>query len=101
MNQGNEEILQKLKDNNGKLPIADQREMYLKIMTHKTNGAQKQGESTIEFTPLKDIMQDLQQWRAEEIKQQFTPTQVVRDYKKQKVAAAAPGRKAVGGGLER
>ncbi|MBW4567437.1 MAG: hypothetical protein KME31_05280 [Tolypothrix carrinoi HA7290-LM1] len=100
MNQGNEEILQKLKDNNGKLPIADQREMYLKIMTHKTNEAQKQGESTIEFTPLKDIMQDLQQWRAEEIKQQFTPTQVVREYKKQKVAAPAPPRKKVGGGVE-
>jgi hypothetical protein len=90
LNQDNEEILQKLKDNDGKLAIADQREMYLKIMTHKTNEAQRLGESTIEFTPLKYIMQDLQQWRAEEIKQQFTPTQVVSFPQKQTVAAATP-----------
>ncbi|WP_017314055.1 hypothetical protein [Mastigocladopsis repens] len=98
INQGNEEILQKLKDNDGKLPIADQREMYLKIMTHKTNEAERLGESTIEFTPLKDIMQDLQQWRAEEIKQQFTPTQVVGSPQRQTVVAAAPTRKL--GGIE-
>ncbi|PMB11889.1 hypothetical protein CEN49_00570 [Fischerella thermalis CCMEE 5273] len=96
LNQGNEEILQKLKDNNGKLPLADQREMYLKIMTHKTNEAQRLGESTIEFTRLKYIMQDLQQWRAEEIKQQFTPTQVVSFPQKQTVAAATPQGKSKG-----
>ncbi|MBW4632968.1 MAG: hypothetical protein KME30_14025 [Iphinoe sp. HA4291-MV1] len=96
INQGNEEILQKLKDNDGKLPIADQREMYLKIMTHKTNEAENLGESIIEFTPLKYIMQDLQQWRAEEIKQQFTPTQVVGSSQRQTVVAAAPKRKSRG-----
>ncbi len=100
INQGNEEILQKLKDNDGKLPIADQREMYLKIVSHKTNEAQKQGESTIEFTPLKYIMQDLQQWRAEEIKQQFTPTQVVSSPQRQTGAATAPAPKRKSGGIE-
>lgn len=99
INQGNEEILQKLKENDGKLPIADQREMYLKIMTHKTNEAQRTGESTIEFTSLKDIMQDLQQWRAEEIKQQFTPTEIVNSRQKEKVASS-PAPRAKSQGLE-
>ncbi|WP_392408697.1 hypothetical protein ACF3DV_34120 (plasmid) [Chlorogloeopsis fritschii PCC 9212] len=65
-------------------------------MTHKTNEAQRLGESTIEFTRLKYIMQDLQQWRAEEIKQQFTPTQVVSFPQKQTVAAATPQGKSKG-----
>lgn len=99
INQGNEEILQKLKDNDGKLPIADQREMYLKIMTHKTNEAQRTGESTIEFTSLKDIMQDLQQWRTEEIKQQFTPTEIIGSNQKEKVASS-PAPKTKSQGLE-
>jgi hypothetical protein len=73
MNQGNDEILQKIKDNDGKLSIAEQREMYFKIMTHKASEAEKQGENTMEFVPLKEIMKDLQEWRGEEIKQQYTP----------------------------
>ncbi len=44
-------------------------------MTHKASEAEKQGENTMEFVPLKEIMKDLQEWRGEEIKQQYTPTE--------------------------
>ncbi|MBE9003972.1 hypothetical protein IQ259_02720 [Fortiea sp. LEGE XX443] len=88
MNQGNEEILQRINENNGKLPIADQREMYFKIMTYKATEAQKQGETVVDFVPLKDIMNDLQVWRGEEIRQQYTPTERIPSPQKQTVAAA-------------
>ncbi|BAY35360.1 hypothetical protein NIES2107_72720 (plasmid) [Nostoc carneum NIES-2107] len=88
MNQGNEEILQRINENNGKLPIADQREMYFKIMTYKATEAQKQGETVVDFVPLKDIMNDLQVWRGEEIRQQYTPTEHIPSPQKQTVAAA-------------
>ncbi|BAY63583.1 hypothetical protein NIES22_36710 [Calothrix brevissima NIES-22] len=93
MNQGNEEILQRVNENNGKLPIADQREMYFKIMTYKATEAQKQGETVVDFVPLKDIMNDLQVWRGEEIRQQYTPTEHIPSPQKQTVAAAAPKTK--------
>lgn len=93
MNQGNEEILQRINENNGKLPIADQREMYFKIMTYKATEAQKQGETVVDFVPLKDIMNDLQVWRGEEIRQQYTPTEHIPSPQKQTVAAAAPKTK--------
>ncbi|MBD2613903.1 hypothetical protein H6G94_21945 [Nostoc punctiforme FACHB-252] len=93
MNQGNEEILQRINDNNGKLPIADQREMYFKIMTYKATEAQKQGETVVDFVPLQDIMNDLQIWRGEEIRQQYTPTEHIPSPQKQTVAAAAPKTK--------
>jgi hypothetical protein len=88
MNQGNEEILQRINENDGKLPIADQREMYFKILNYKTTIAQKQGETVVDFVPLKDIMNDLQAWRAEEIRQQYTPTEHIPSPQKQTVAAA-------------
>jgi hypothetical protein len=93
MNQGNEEILQRINENNGKLPIADQREMYFKIMTYKATEAQKQGETVVDFVPLKDIMNDLQVWRGEQIRQQYTPTEYIASPQKQTVAAAAPKTK--------
>ncbi|MEC4813641.1 MAG: hypothetical protein SAK29_10285 [Scytonema sp. PMC 1069.18] len=98
MNQGNEEILQRIEDNDGKLPIADQREMYFKIMTYKAAVAEKKGENTMEFVPLKEIMKDLQQWRREAIKQQYTPTEHIPYPQRQTVAAPAP--KAKSGGVE-
>jgi hypothetical protein len=98
MNQGNEEILQRIEDNDGKLPIADQREMYFKIMTYKAAVAEKKGENTMEFVPLKEIMKDLQQWRREAIKQQYTPTENIPSPQRQTVAAPAP--KAKSGGVE-
>ncbi|MBE8967400.1 hypothetical protein IQ277_14410 [Nostocales cyanobacterium LEGE 12452] len=88
MNQGNEEILQRINENDGKLPIADQREMYFKILNHKTNEAEKKGETVVDFVPLKDIMSDLQQWRGEEIRQQYTPTEHIPSPQRQTVAAA-------------
>lgn len=93
MNQGNEEILQRINENNGKLPIADQREMYFKIMTYKATEAQKQEEIVVDFVPLKDIMNDLQVWRGEEIRQQYTPTEHIPSPQKQTVTAAAPKTK--------
>ncbi|MDZ8084166.1 MAG: hypothetical protein RMY16_01010 [Nostoc sp. DedQUE12b] len=88
MNQGNEEILQRINENDGKLPIADQREMYFKILNHKTNEAEKKGETVVDFVPLKDIMSDLQQWRGEEIRQQYTPTEHIASPQRQTVTAA-------------
>jgi len=92
MNQGNEEIIQRINENNGKLPIADQREMYFKIMTYKATEAQKQGETVVDFVPLKDVMNDLQVWRGEEIRQQYTPTEHIPSPQKQTVAAAPKTR---------
>lgn len=89
MNQGNEEILQRINDNNGKLPIADQREMYFKIMTYKATVAQKQGETVVDFVPLKDIMNDLQAWRGEEIRQQYTPIEHIPSPQRETVTAAS------------
>jgi hypothetical protein len=89
MNQGNEEILQRINENDGKLPIADQREMYFKILNHKTNEAEKKGETVVDFVPLKDIMSDLQQWRGEEIRQQYTPTEHIPSLQRQTVTAAS------------
>ncbi|QFS49810.1 hypothetical protein [Nostoc sphaeroides] len=89
MKQGNEEILQRINENDGKLPIADQREMYFKILNHKTNEAEKKGETVVDFVPLKDIMSDLQQWRGEEIRQQYTPTEHIPSPQRQTVAAAS------------
>ncbi|MEC4813935.1 MAG: hypothetical protein SAK29_11780 [Scytonema sp. PMC 1069.18] len=88
MNQGNEEILQRIKDNDGRLPIADQREMYFKILNYKTDEAEKKGDPVIDFAPLKNIMQDLHQWRGEAIKQQYTPTENIPYPQRQTVAAA-------------
>ncbi|MEH1826690.1 MAG: hypothetical protein V7L22_15205 [Nostoc sp.] len=92
MNQGNEEILQRINENDGKLPIADQREMYFKILNHKTNEAEKKGETVVDFVPLKDIMSDLQQWRGEEIRQQYTPTEHIPSLQRQTVAAASKSK---------
>jgi len=92
MNQGNEEILQRINENDGKLPIADQREMYFKILNHKTNEAEKKGETVLDFVPLKDIMSDLQQWRGEEIRQQYTPTEHIPSPQRQTVAAASKSK---------
>lgn len=92
MNQGNEEILQRINENDGKLPIADQREMYFKILNHKTNEAEKKGETVVDFVPLKDIMSDLQQWRGEEIRQQYTPTEHIPSPQRQTVAAASKSK---------
>ena len=89
MNQGNEEILQRINENDGKLPIADQREMYFKIINYKATVAQKQGETVVDFVPLKNIMNDLQQWRGEEIRQQYTPTEHIPSPQRQTVAAAS------------
>ncbi|MFN6462455.1 MAG: hypothetical protein RMZ41_011475 [Nostoc sp. DedVER02] len=96
MNQGNEEILQRINENNGKLPIADQREMYFKIMTYKATVAQKQGETVVDFVPLKEIMNDLQAWRGEEIRQQYTPIEHIPSPQRETVAAAVPKTKSRG-----
>jgi hypothetical protein len=93
MKQDNEEILQRIKDNDGKLPIAEQREMYSKIVTYKTGEAQKQGENAMEFVPLKEVMKDLSSWRKDEIKQQFTPTENIPNRQRETVAATAPKAK--------
>ncbi|KAB8333847.1 hypothetical protein SD80_011340 [Scytonema tolypothrichoides VB-61278] len=98
MNQGNEEILQRIKDNDGKLPIADQREMYFKILNYKTNEAQKKGETVVDFVGLKNIMNDLRAWRTQEIKIQYTPTEHIPSSQRQTVTAAAPQAKS--GGVE-
>lgn len=96
MNQGNAEIQERIKDNDGKLPIAEQREMYFKILTYKTDKAQKRGEQVVDFVPLKDIMNDLQTWRAQEIKIQYTPTEHISSPQRQTVATVTPNVKSAG-----
>lgn len=93
MNQGNAEIQERILDNDGKLPIASQREMYFKILTYKTDEAQKRGEQVVDFVPLKDIMNDLQTWRGQEIKTHYTPTEHISVPQRQTVATAAPNVK--------
>lgn len=75
--QDNDEILQKLEQNQGKLPIADQREMYDKIIMHKVTQAQASGNqvATIDYVAKKDITADLMKARSQIINDKFTPAQ--------------------------
>lgn len=75
--QANDEIIQKLEQNEGKLPIADQREMYDKIIMHKITQAQATGDeaATIDYAAKKDITSDLMRKRQEAIKSNFTPNE--------------------------
>lgn len=75
--QGNDEIIQKLKQNEGKLPIADQREMYDKIIMHKITQAQATGDeaATIDYAAKKDITAELIEARSRIVSDKFTPTQ--------------------------
>ncbi|NJN07530.1 MAG: hypothetical protein HC815_05885 [Richelia sp. RM1_1_1] len=65
--QNNNEIVQKLELNGGKLPIANQREIYDKI------AAQKVTQGEVNFPSKKDITADLMNKRSQSIKSQFTP----------------------------
>lgn len=92
MGQGNDEILQKLEENGGKLPIADQREMYDKIMMHKVTQAQASGDkdATIDFITKKDITADLMNERSRTIHQQFTPSENVSQKQAQAASQEVP-----------
>lgn len=76
-----EEGLQEIKDRMGKTPgkatIPDQCIMYDKIITHKTAVAQESDDpnATVSFMNKNDIIQDLKELRLKEISQEFTPTQ--------------------------
>lgn len=73
--QENSELLQKLEQNGGKLPINEQREMYDKIVTNKIEQAQASGnkDATVTFIPKKDVTADLLNERSRTINEQFTP----------------------------
>lgn len=79
MQQDNDELLQKLEANAGKLPISDQREMYDKIIMHKVTQVQASGDKDAEvsFMPKKDITADLMNERSRTINSQFTPTTTI------------------------
>ncbi|MEI2579870.1 hypothetical protein [Scytonema sp. PRP1] len=68
--QENERIRQNLQDFEGKLSIAEQRELYFQILAQ-----QRLDSSTeqIKMPPLKEIMKDLKQWRQEAIFNRYTP----------------------------
>ncbi|MBW4512186.1 MAG: hypothetical protein KME64_37690 [Scytonematopsis contorta HA4267-MV1] len=69
------ETLEEINKPGGKLPIANQRVMYYQALEFKTEQAKKQNQETVALALIKDVMSDLQQWRKEEINQQYTPTQ--------------------------
>jgi hypothetical protein len=71
--QGNDEINEKIRVNNGKLSVAEQREIYFKIVAAKVAGAESNAEKSIDLIPLKQIMKDLQQQRQQVIRQTYTP----------------------------
>ncbi|PSB65788.1 hypothetical protein C7B79_03990, partial [Chroococcidiopsis cubana CCALA 043] len=73
MMQGNDEINQKIRANSGKLSIAEQREMYFKIVAAKVAESESKAEKGIDLIPLKQIMKDLQQQRQQVIQQIYTP----------------------------
>ncbi|OWY68991.1 hypothetical protein B7486_23150 [cyanobacterium TDX16] len=73
MMQGNDEINERIRANNGKLSIAEQREMYFKIVAAKVAESESKDEKGIDLIPLKQIMKDLQQQRQQVIIQTYTP----------------------------
>lgn len=89
MMQGNDEINQKIRANNGKLSVAEQREMYFKIVAAKVAESESKGEKSIDLIPLKQIMKDLQQQRQQVIRQTYTPKSEI--YMNSKVADRANG----------
>ena len=72
MMQGNDEINQKIRANNGKLSLAEQREMYFKIVAAKVAESELKAEKGIDLIPLKQIMKDLHQQRQQVIQQTYT-----------------------------
>ncbi|MBD2310057.1 hypothetical protein H6G17_32215 [Chroococcidiopsis sp. FACHB-1243] len=90
MMQGNDEINQKIRVNSGKLSIAEQREMYFKIVAAKVVAeSESKAEKGIDLIPLKQIMKDLQQQRQQVIRQTYTPKSGI--YMDSKVADRANG----------
>ncbi|AFY91200.1 hypothetical protein [Chroococcidiopsis thermalis] len=73
MMQENDEINQKIRANSGKLSVAEQREIYFKIVAAKVAESESKGEKGIDLIPLKQIMKDLQQQRQQVIQQTYTP----------------------------
>ncbi len=82
---GNEAMNEQIKNHDGKLSIAQQRVMYFEILEQ----AQKTGGQVAPNVPLQHMMNDLQQWRGEQIKQQYTPTEHIL-YQQQAVAGTSP-----------
>lgn len=89
MMQGNEEINEKIRANNGKLSLAEQREMYFKIVAAKVAESESKAEKGIDLIPLKQIMKDLQQQRQQVIMQTYTPKSEI--YMDSKVADRTNG----------
>jgi len=82
---GNEAMNEQIKNHDGKLSIAQQRVMYFEILEQ----AQNTGGQVANYVPLQNMMNDLQQWRGEQIKQQYTPTEHI-PYQQQAVAGTNP-----------
>ena len=72
--QGNEELRNKLKTQEGKLSIPEQREMYAKLTLQSKIQFDTTGKSNINLPPLKHITQDLSQQRKDSIDQTYKPT---------------------------
>lgn len=71
--QGNEELRNKLKIQEGKLSIAEQREIYAKLTLQSKIQFDTTGQSNINLPPLKHITQDLTQHRIDSINQTYKP----------------------------
>ncbi len=101
--QENSELLQKLEQNGGKLPINEQREMYDKIVTNKIEQAQAidNKDATVTFMPKKDITADLLNERSRTINEQFTPKENITQKQAQTKRASARPTVKVPQGVER
>ncbi|MEO1374638.1 MAG: hypothetical protein AAFW70_10025 [Cyanobacteria bacterium J06635_10] len=72
--QGNEELRKKLKTQEGKLSVPEQREMYAKLTLQSKIQLDTTGKSDINLPPLKHITQDLRQQRQNNINETYKPT---------------------------
>lgn len=71
--QGNEELRNQLKTQEGKLSVASQREIYAKLTLQSKIQFDTTGQSNINLPPLKHINQDLSQQRKDSINQTYKP----------------------------
>ncbi|MEO0969841.1 MAG: hypothetical protein AAFX80_16300 [Cyanobacteria bacterium J06639_18] len=88
--QGNDELRNKLKTQEGKLSIPEQREVYAKLALQRQIQLNTTGKSNINLPPLKNIIKDLGKQRQSAINKTYTPTPKIESFKstsKPKVSA--------------
>ena len=79
--QGNDELRNKLKTQEGKLSIPEQREMYAKLALQRQIQLNTIGKSNINLPPLKNIIKDLGKQRQSVINKTYAPTPKIESFK--------------------